>query len=267
MNANLKVAVITGASSGIGKETAIEFARRGYAVVLAARRTDRLEEVAQQCSASPATLIVPTDIAQESQVQALVDQTMERFGRIDVMVNNAGYGMFARVDETSSDEMHRIFEVNYFGVFYGCKAVAPIMKSQNSGHIFNVSSVIGKRGTPFHGGYSASKFAVCGLGESMRVEMQPWHVYVTTVCPALTDTEFFEQSVRGQHAQQSFSKFKSLTPASAVARKIVNATGKNKPEIILTLGGKFLVLVSQLWPWLVDQMMRIYFKDLVKRLS
>lgn len=141
------------------------------------------------------------------------------------------------------------------------------MKKQGGGHIFVVSSVIGKRGTPFHGAYCASKFAICGLAESMRVEMAPFGIRVTTVCPALTDTEFFDKSVRGQAAKTSFSKFKSLTPPQVVAEKIVHTIGKNRPELVFTLGGKFLVLVSELFPQLADLMMKVYFKDLAARVD
>lgn len=262
-----KVAIVTGASSGIGMETALAFAARGYHLVLAARRVEQLHDVAARCQRlrpDREALVVPTDVAQESQVQAMVDQAVGRFGRVDVLVNNAGYGLFAQVDQTTDAEMRRIFDVNYFGVFYGCKAVAPIMKRQRSGHIFNVSSVIGKRGTPFHGAYSATKFAICGLGDAMRVEMIPYNVRLTTVCPALTQTEFFDNSRHGQTAKSSFVKFKSMTPAPAVARKIVAAVGKSKPEIVFTLGGKFLAVVSALCPRLADQMMRVYYKDLAK---
>jgi short-subunit dehydrogenase len=269
--AQRKVAIVTGASSGIGMETAVALAGEGYWVVLAARRIEKLQEVAARCELAARengeggeTMIVPTDVAAQSQVQELVDKTLERFGRVDVLVNNAGYGLFSLVTQTSDAEMRRIFDVNYFGAFYGCQAVAPIMMRQRSGHIFNVSSVIGKRGTPFHGAYCATKFALCGLSDSLRVEMKPYHVRVTTVCPALTQTEFFEKSSRGQAAKSSFVKFKSMTPASVVGRKIAATIGSSRPQIVFTLGGKFLALISALWPRLADQMMYVYYKDLAK---
>ena len=172
------VAIVTGASSGIGMETALALARRGYAVALAARRKDRLEEVARECAQAAGTEggpslddypAVPTDVADQRQVEDLVAQTMKKFARVDVLVNNAGFGLFDRVHETSDADMRRIFDVNFFGVFYGCRAVAPVMIAQQRGHIFNIASIIGKRGSPFHGAYSASKFAVIGLTDAMRV--------------------------------------------------------------------------------------------------
>ena len=274
-----KVAIVTGASSGIGQATAAELARRGYAVVLAARRAERLAQVACQCDAAaraayaprvppaPPALAVPTDVCIEEQVQALVDRAVQAHGRLDVMVNNAGYGLFARVHETSTADMRAIFEANYFGVFFGCKAAAAVMIRQGGGHIFNVSSVIGKRGTPFHGAYCATKFAIVGLSDSMRVELAPYGVRVTTVCPALTETEFFQHSRRGQSAGRSFRRFNSVTPATVVARKIVSAIGRNRPEIVLTAGGKFLALVAALSPGLTDLMMRVYHDDLTRRMT
>ena len=148
-----KVAIVTGASAGIGEATAIALARRGYAVVVSARRQDKLERVAAACDAEGGLGVVHVaDVSDESQVDALVASTVERFGRVDVMVNNAGYGLKARVHETTDEQMRAIFDVNFHGVFYGCKAVAPVMMRQRSGHIFNLSSVIGNRGSPFNGG-------------------------------------------------------------------------------------------------------------------
>ena len=262
------VACVTGASSGIGWQTALAFAARGYGVTLAARRRERMEELADLCrQAGGEPLVAPTDVAEAAQVQAMADRTLEQFGRLDVLVNNAGYGMFERVHEIDEAALRRIFDVNFFGLWYGCKAVAPIMIRQRRGHIFNVSSVIGRRGTPFHGAYCATKFAVIGLTDSMRVELRPYGIRVTAVLPALTDTEFFQQSVRGQKAQSSFQKFKRLTPPHAVARKIVASVGRNKPELVFTLGGKLLVLLSALSPRLTDKMMQAYFADLVKKLG
>jgi len=268
------VAIITGASSGIGEETAVALAKRGYNVVLAARREEKLRQVAQRCAQIASqrghtieTLVHVTDVAQREQVQALVADTEKRFGRLDVMVNNAGYGLFARVMETSPEDMRRIFQVNFYGVLYGCQAAGEVMIRQRGGHIFNVSSVIGKRGTPFHGAYCASKFALVGLGESLRVEMLPYNVRVTTVCPALTATDFFVASARSRAAGSSFQKFKTLSPARTVGEAIARAVGKRKPEIVLTAGGKLLTLIAAISPGLADYMMKFYHDDLVRRLE
>ena len=172
--------------------------------------------------------------------------------------------MHARVHETTADQMRRIFEVNFFGVFYACKAAAPVMIAQRSGHIFNVSSVIGKRGSPFNGAYCATKFAVCGLTDSMRVEMMDHNVRVTCVCPGLTDTLFFDAVEGGSvHNKTSFARVRGVMPPEVVARKIVAAVGKNKPELVFTAGGKLLTIIAALWPGLADRIMKIYHDDLV----
>ncbi|MHC4294312.1 MAG: SDR family NAD(P)-dependent oxidoreductase [Planctomycetota bacterium] len=255
-----KVAIVTGASSGIGRQTALALSKRGYVVFLASRRVEALEETAQMCSSTGAEVrVVPTDVSDRVEVDALVQGAVDEFGRVDVMVNNAGYGIRARVHETTDEQMHRIFEVNFFGVFYGSQAVAPIMIQQRSGHIFNVSSVIGKRGTPFSGAYCATKFAICGLTDSLRVEMRPYNVRVTCVLPGLTDTEFFKHVEGGtKRTASSFRVLRGMQAASVVGRKIAATVGKNRPELIFTPGGRFLAFIAALSPRLTDAMMEIY---------
>jgi short-subunit dehydrogenase len=262
------VAIITGASSGIGRAVALALAKRGYILALAARRLEMLEAVAAECrglSGAPA-IAIATDVASQQQVNAMVESVMDRFGQVDVLVNNAGYGIFSRVHETTDQQMRRIFDVNYFGVFYGCLAVLPAMMSRRSGHIMNVSSVVGKRGTPFHGAYCATKFAVAGLTESLRVELKPCNVRVTLVCPGLTKTEFFDQT-GGATAKSAFVKFKKMMSAQAVGDKMAAVVGKNKPQIVFTAGGKFLVVAAALMPGMVDAMMGVYNKELLKNLK
>lgn len=262
------VAIVTGASSGIGMETAYALARRSYVVALAARRADRLEQVADECRrlGGEAT-VVPTDVSKREQVEALAASTFERFGRLDVMVNNAGYGIFARVDETTDEQMRTIFDVNFHGLFYGCKAVAPYMMRQRRGHIFNVSSVIGKRGTPMHGAYCATKFAIVGLTDSFRMEMLPYGVRVTCVCPGLTETEFFDRSDRGGRSRPSALNYGAKMPASVVGEKIASVVGKNRPELIFSAGGKLLVKIAAMSPRLADAMMGYYYRKLNRRME
>jgi len=264
-----QVAIVTGASSGIGEATALALSRRGCAVVLAARRADRLEEVADACRrAGGEARVVATDVSDPRQVDALVAAATDEFGRLDVMVNNAGRGLRARVHETTDRQMRSIFDVNYYGVFYGCRAAARVMVRQRSGHIFNVASVIGRRGAPFNGAYCATKFAVVGLSEALRVEMRPYHVRVTVVCPALTRTEFF-QHVEGhaRGAGTTFARLRGLTPARAVGRKIARTVGKATPEIVFTPGGKFLAILAVLAPAAADRIMGVYHDRLLADLD
>ena len=260
------MAIVTGASSGIGWEASLAFARSGYSVVVAARRAERLEALCAKCQAlGVEALPRTTDVSHEQQVRDLVAAAMDRFGQVDVMVNNAGYGLEARVHETSTDQMRRIFETNYFGVFYGCRAVAPIMIRQESGHIFNVSSVIGKRGAPFHGAYCATKFALCGLTDAMRIELAEHNVRVTAVCPGLTATEFPDAVEGGYpHERTSFNRLRKRMAADVIARRIVATVGRRTPEVVFSVGGKALVLISALWPRLADRMMTAYYNDLTR---
>lgn len=259
-----KIAVVTGASSGIGEHTALALAARRYTVVLAARRVDRLSTVADRCRRLGGQVeVVQTDVADSSQIYRLVDETVKRFGRLDVMVNNAGFGVSGRVWETTDDQMRRIMEVNFFGVFHGCRAVAPVMIAQKSGHIFNVSSVIGKRGTPFNGAYCATKFAIIGLTDSLRVELAPYNVRATSVCPGLTQTEFFAHVEGGtEKKESSFKAVRTRQSPDIVARRIAASVGKKVPELVFTPGGKILSLIGPLSPRFTDWLMRFYHNDL-----
>jgi short-subunit dehydrogenase len=268
MASNSSVAVITGASSGIGRALALELSRRGYRLALGARRTDRLEEVARQCRQAGAQVVTrTTDVTLQEQVQALVKAATDEFGHLDLMVNNAGRGLFSLADETTPQQMREIFEVNFYGLFYGCLAAIGPMLAHGGGHIMNVSSVLGRRGIPYHAAYSATKFAVVGLTESMRVELKGRNIKVTAVCPALTESEFFESSQRGSAAKQSFAKLRKMMKAEDVAAKMADIVGKDRPQLIFTFGGKLLAVLSALFPRLVDRMMGRYFADISKRIE
>jgi short-subunit dehydrogenase len=258
------VALVTGASSGIGQATAVAFARRGYAVGLFARRKQRLDEVAQRVSAAGGEPLVLTgDVAKRGQVEGAVAQTLARFGRLDVMVNNAGYGVFAAVTELDEKDLRGIFDVNFFGLWYGTVAAASVMTRQGHGHIFNVSSIIGKRASPMHGAYCATKFAVSGLTESARVELRPLGVHVTLVCPAMTESEFFSRGSMARRAGRAFSRFSRPMPAQRVGEAIARAAGRRKPELVFTFGGRLLSLIATISPRAADSMMEIYRRQLV----
>ncbi len=259
-------AVVTGASSGIGAEIARALARRRWRVVLAARREPKLRAVAADCEQLGGSAVVrPTDVSQRAEVEDLVDRTFGDFGRCDVLVNNAGFGQSGRVHELGDGQMRSIFEVNFYGLWWACRTAAPRMIDQGWGHIFNVSSVIGKRGTPFNGAYCATKFAVSGLTESMRVELAPRGVRVTLVCPGLTDTEFFEKVEGGSStAKSSYARLRTMQSPRKVARRMVRTIGKSTPELVFTPGGKFLVKLAALSPRLTDWLMGFYRDSLEK---
>jgi short-subunit dehydrogenase len=222
--------IITGASAGIGRETAIEFARRGANVVLAARREDRLNDVAARCrDLGVDAIAVPTDVARIDDLDRLVRAALDRFGRIDVLVNNAGFGFSGTIEETAEADMRELMDVNYMSAFNLTRAVLPHMRQQRRGHIVNVSSVVGKIAFPFHGAYSATKFAMSAMTEALRGELDSSGVTCTAVLPASTRTEFFDVQ-RTNDGHVSAPTGPQQDP-DVVARAIVRSVNHPTPEV------------------------------------
>jgi len=187
-----RVAIVTGASSGIGSGLARMLARRGARVVLVARRRERLEALAAEITASGGTaLALPCDVEQRAEVEAATAAVVERFGRIDLLVNNAGYNRHVLFKDHDVADIERMMRVNYSSVVYWIKAALPAMRAQGSGWIVNLSSVAGKLGQPDEAAYAATKFAVAGLSESLTYELDPLGIHVLCVYPALVRTEMF----------------------------------------------------------------------------
>ncbi|HKO49821.1 MAG TPA: SDR family NAD(P)-dependent oxidoreductase [Polyangiaceae bacterium] len=191
-----KVVVITGASSGLGRAAALEFARAGAAVVLAARRIDALEDTARLCRrAGGSTLVVGTDVTIEADVQRLAARALELSGRIDVWVNNAGVSSFGLLDATPFEPHQRVFETNVYGAMFGARAVLPAFRKQGQGVLINVGSILSKVGQPFVPSYVISKFALRGLSEALRVELANYaNIHVCTLLPYAMNTQHFETS-------------------------------------------------------------------------
>lgn len=192
MDLHHRVVIITGASAGIGAATARMFAQEGARIVLAARREEMLKEVAASLPSGTQTLIVPTDVGDESHVENLVNQTIQRFGTIDVLVNNAGYGAFGPITELTTAEFDDVIRVNLRGVFLCTKYVLPHFYEQGHGAVVTVSSLAGKHGFVGGGAYCASKFGVMGLMESVFHEARKRDVRVITLTPGSVDTSFFD---------------------------------------------------------------------------
>lgn len=255
-----QVAVITGASSGIGMETALEFARCGARLVLAARRKDRLIEVAKRVSELGGDVLVfPTDVTEMEQINALIEAAMERYGQIDILVNNAGFGQLSTIEDTTPDEMREIFDVNFMGTFYATRAVIPHMRNQGRGHIINVSSTAGARGLSRMGAYCVTKSAQKALTEALRLELDGSGIKVSLVMPVFTETEFFD-AMRNKTGQRLNTPKLFTQKASKVAKAIADCAKNPKPEVLPFPLARVLFVANALAPGLVDFALKKYYK-------
>jgi short-subunit dehydrogenase len=254
-----RAVIITGASSGIGRETAREFARRRAHVVLAARDREKLEELAQELAQFPGRrLVVPTDVTDRLAVEALVRRTMEEFDSVDVLVNNAGVGLFAPIAGGSLDNMHHLFNVNFWGAIQCIQATVPYMRRQRRGHIVNVSSVAGKVAPPYLGIYSATKFALTAVSGALRSELAGTGVQVSTVYPGLTDTSFQERMLREVDVPDP-PRYVPSAGAGAVARRIVQAVRWSLRDVYVTPQDFAAVTAYPLAPAFADWALRFFW--------
>jgi NAD(P)-dependent dehydrogenase (short-subunit alcohol dehydrogenase family) len=242
--------VVTGATSGIGRETALAFASAGANVVVAGRRVERLQELVDTIGPD-AALAVPTDVADETQVTALIANAVARFTRVDVLVNNAGIGAAARFGDLSLAEFRRIMDVNFWGAVHACRAAVPRMKSQpGGGVIMNVSSILGKRGMPFETAYCASKFALAGFSEALRTEVMADGIDVTTIFPGAVESEIWESATNrtGLDIPDTLPKL----PARELARAIVENARFPRPEIVMSLDAQLIDVMNTVAPGVID---------------
>jgi NADP-dependent 3-hydroxy acid dehydrogenase YdfG len=220
-----KVVVITGASSGLGEATARHLGALGAPVVLGARRTDRISTIAAEINkAGGKAVALQTDVTDPAQVQRLVEAAVERFGRVDVIVNNAGLMPQSPLERRKIDDWNRTIDVNIKGVLYGIAAVLPYMQKQKSGHIINVSSVAGHKVRPNGAVYSATKTAVRVLSEGLRMEVKPYNIRTTIISPGAVESEL-PQSITEPDIAKGIEEFyeKNAIPAESFARVVAFA--------------------------------------------
>lgn len=251
-----QVIVITGASSGIGRETAIRLGDSGARLVLAARDNEGLEETAAAVRAAGGMAeAVPTDVSVWAEVDALADRAVTTLGRIDSWVNNAGIALYGDISQISAEEMERVIAVNLLGEMYGCKAAFERMKHQESGVIINVSSVLARRSVPLQSAYSAAKHGVSGFTEALRLELKRnWpHIEVAEVLPSSMNTPLF------RHARSYLGKQPApIAPVyhpELVAKAIERMCVAPKREIFVGGGGKLLEMTQRVAPGAVDRLM------------
>ncbi|MGE5430604.1 MAG: SDR family oxidoreductase [Syntrophomonadaceae bacterium] len=220
-----KVVVITGASSGLGEAAARLLSSEGASVVLGARRLDRIDSLAKELTSKDAkALAIATDVTQYDQVKRLVDTAVEKFGRIDVMINNAGLMPHSPLERLKIDEWNRMIDVNIKGVLYGIAAALPFMKEQKSGHIINVSSVAGHKVTYAGAVYAATKHAVRALSEGLRQEVKPYNIRTTIISPGAVATEL-PDSITEKDVSKNIHEFYNqyAIPADSFARTVAFA--------------------------------------------
>ena len=219
-----KIVVITGASSGLGEATARHLSLRGATVVLGARRLDRIDALAAELAGrGKKAIAVQTDVTQRAQVRHLVAAAVAAYGRIDVMINNAGLMPHSPLERLKVDDWDRMIDVNLKGVLYGIAAALPHMQRQKSGHIINVSSVAGHKVRPGGAVYSATKHAVRALSEGLRQEVKPYNIRTTVISPGAVATELPDSITEADVAESVRKIYEVAVPADAFARAVAYA--------------------------------------------
>lgn len=259
-----KVVAITGASAGIGRATAVQLAAEGAAVVVSARRADRLDDLVREIAAAGGrALAVPGDVTDHADATRLVTEAVSAFGRLDVMICNAGIGYHGGFEETPVDVMRRLVDVNVMGTFYAAHAALEVFHRQGEGHIIAVSSIVGRRGIGGSSVYSATKAAQIGFIEGLRAEFLGTKLRASIVFPVSTDTEFrhamhrdFGHEVRAIGPRQS---------ADDVARAIVQCVESPRAEVYPMSKARWLSILSVVAPAQADRMVRKYTRRRVPK--
>lgn len=250
-----KVVIITGASSGIGYALAKEFAKRGAKLSLAARRIDRLEKLKEELNDTE-VFTVKTDVSVEEDCKNLIDATIEKYGKIDILINNAGISMRALFNEMDLDVMHSVMNVNFYGTVYCTKHALPYLL-QSKGSLVGIISIAGHVGLPGRTAYSASKFAVRGFLDTIRIENLKKGLHVLVAAPGFTSSEVRKAALTADGSSQGETPRdeSKMMSAEECALHIANAVKKRKRQLILTfVEGKLTVFLGKFFPSLLDKL-------------
>lgn len=250
-------AIVTGASSGIGREIALELARQGAVQVLTARRQERLRELADQIGTlGRRAEIVVGDLTEPATRRKLVETAVSQLGGLDVLVNNAGIGAVGLFEDASAERVRRIMEVNFFALVEMTRVALPALKEGTSPIVVNIGSVLGHRGVPYRSDYCASKFAVEGFSEAIRAELGAHGIDVLVVSPGATESEFADRVI--EHTGEPDWPSIGRVSAAGVARQTVRAIRRGRHEIIPNRRGKVLCWLHRISPGLVDRLTARY---------
>jgi ketol-acid reductoisomerase len=248
-----RVVLVTGAASGIGRATAEAFARAGAHVALTSRDTKQLEAIAAQLRPTGATASIHhLDVTDRREAFAVIETVAKELGRLDILINNAGIGQCLHLGDLQWEDASKIVDTNLMGIIHCIQAALPIMKKQGSGQIVNVSSTAGHKGIPYLSVYCATKFAVRGLTESLRMELKKEGIEVISVCPGTTDTNFFRRAITNGNGWRLKSPW--THGPEGVADRILHACARHKRELVLTPEGKTMVIINKFAPRLIDFM-------------
>lgn len=249
-----KVVIVTGASSGIGKSCVEKYYQQGFNVVLAARNETKLNDVVSTWNKQH-YLIVPTDVSLQTDCENLIYQTIKKFGKINILINNAGISMRAPFENIDLTVIKKVMDINFWGTVYCTHAALPYIK-KTKGSIVGVSSIAGFRGLPGRTGYSASKFAMNGFLEALRTEELHSGIHILTACPGFTASNIRQVALTADGTKQGQSPRdeKKMMTADEVAEKIFNAVKKRKRTMVLTNQGKLTVFLNKFLPKQLDKM-------------
>lgn len=255
-----KVVVVTGASMGIGEAIVHRFLREDASVVLASRDLVRVEAARQRTAALERTLAVACDVTVRAQIERLLAAAVERFGRVDVWVNNAGFGLVDSVERMDMDVCRRVFDTNFFGAIECMQLVSPLFKQQRSGAIVNISSLAGIVSVPYMSAYGATKHALNCIGQAARMELAPYGVHVSTVCPGYVATDFSAHVVRGSDNMRIGGSRNYAVTAERVADAVWKAYRGNRRLVVVPWSARPLIGLYRLLPgvfyWGLTKMLR-----------